>query len=133
MDVSVEAAGGENLSLARNHFGAGTDHDCHARLNVGVAGLADRGDAAFLEADIGFHDAPVIEDQYVGYNGIDGTLFGGDLALPHAVADDFTAAEFYFLAIGGEVLLHLNNEVRICQPHAIASGWPEHSGIGGTV
>ena len=86
-----------------------------------------------LSPDIGFHDAPVIEDQRVGYDGIDGTLFVGDLALPHAVADDFAAAELYFLAVGGEILLHLDNEVGVGQPHAIAGRWAKHSGIGRTV
>ena len=42
MDVGVEAAGGQDLALARDHFGARADDDVDARLNVGIAGLADR-------------------------------------------------------------------------------------------
>ena len=50
MDVGVEAAGGEDLALARDHLGAGADDDVDAGLDVGIAGLADRGDAAVLDA-----------------------------------------------------------------------------------
>ena len=42
VDVGVEAAGGENLALAGDDFGAGADDDVDARLDVGIAGLADR-------------------------------------------------------------------------------------------
>ena len=42
MDVDVEAAGGEDLALARDHFGAGPDDDGDAGLDVRIAGLADR-------------------------------------------------------------------------------------------
>ena len=33
------------------------------RLDVRIAGLADGGDAAVLDADIGFDDAPVIQND----------------------------------------------------------------------
>jgi hypothetical protein len=41
VDVGVEAAGGQDLALARDGLGAGADDDVDARLGVGVAGLAD--------------------------------------------------------------------------------------------
>ena len=41
MDVAVEAAGGEDLALARDDVGAGPDDDGDAGLDVGIAGLAD--------------------------------------------------------------------------------------------
>ena len=74
MDVGVEAAGGEDLAFAGDHLGAGADDDGDARLDVGIAGLADGGDAAVLEADVGLDDAPVIEDQRVGDDGVDRAL-----------------------------------------------------------
>jgi hypothetical protein len=40
---AVDAAGGGDQSFAGNGLGAGTDDDVHARLDVGVAGLADAG------------------------------------------------------------------------------------------
>ncbi len=70
----VEAAGGEDLAFARDHLGAGADDDGHARLDVRIAGLADGVDLAVLEADVGLHDAPVIEDQRIGDDGIDRAL-----------------------------------------------------------
>ena len=80
------------------------------RLDVGIAGLADGGDAAALDADVGLDDAPVVEDQRVGDDGIDRALPVGDLALAHAVADHLAAAELHLLAVGGEILLHLDDE-----------------------
>ena len=129
MDVGVEAAGGEDLSLAGDHLGAGADDDGHARLDVGIAGLADRGDAAVLDADVGLHDAPVIEDQRIGDDGVDRALPVGDLALAHAVADHLAAAEFHLLAVGGEILLHLDDEIGVGQPDAVAGGRAEHVGV----
>src|SRR5580692_6853996 len=58
MDVSVKAAGGEDLAFTRDDFGAGPDDNRNAGLDIGVAGLADRGDAVALDADVGFNDAP---------------------------------------------------------------------------
>ena len=49
--------------------------------------------------------------------------------LPHAVADHLAAAEFHLLAVGGEILLDLDDEVGVGQPHAVAGGRPEHVGI----
>ena len=46
MDVRVEAAGGEDLAFARDHFGARPDDDGDAGLDVGIAGLADRARSA---------------------------------------------------------------------------------------
>jgi hypothetical protein len=130
MDVAVEAAGGEDLAFAGDHLGAGSDDDGDARLDVGIAGLADGGDAAVLDADVGLDDAPVVEDQRIGDDGIDGALLVGDLRLTHAVADHLAAAELHLVAIDGEILLHLDNEIGIGEPHAVAGGGPEHVGVG---
>ena len=132
MDVAVEAAGGEDLAFARDDVGAGADHDGDAGLDVGIAGLADRRDHAFLDRDVGFDDAPVIDDQRVGDDGIGRALPVGDLRLPHAVADHLAAAELHLLAVGGEILLDLDDEIGVGQPHLVAGGGPEHVGIDGT-
>ncbi len=130
MDVGVEAAGGEDFSFARDHLGAGADDDGDVRLDVGIAGLADGRDAAVLDADVGLDDAPVIEDQRVGDDGIDRALLVGDLRLAHAVADHLAAAEFHLFAIGGEIFFDLDDQVGIGEPHAVAGGGAEHVGIG---
>ncbi len=131
MNVAVEPAGGENLALARDHVGAGADHDGDAGLDVRVAGLADGGDVSFLDGDVGLDDAPVIYDQRVGDDGVGRALSVGDLGLPHAVADHLAAAEFHFLAIDGKILFHLDDEIGIRQPHPVAGGGAEHVGIEG--
>ena len=41
----------------------GPDDDVDARLDVGIARLADRVDAAVLDRDVGLHDAPVVDDR----------------------------------------------------------------------
>ncbi len=130
MDVGVEAAGGENFSFARDDLGAGADDDGDAGLNVGIAGLADGDDAAFFDADVGFDDAPVVEDQRIGDDGVDGALLIRDLRLAHAVADHLAAAELHLLAIDGEILFDLDDEIGVGQPHTVAGRGPEHVGIG---
>ena len=132
MDVAVEAARREDLAFARDHVGAGADHDGDTGLDVRIAGLADRGDHAFLDRDVGLHDAPVIDDQRIGDDGVGRALPVGDLRLPHAVADHLAAAELHLLAIDGEILLDLDDEIGIGQPYLVAGGGPEHVGIDGT-
>ena len=131
MDVGVEAAGGEDLALAGDHFGAGPDDDVDAGLDVGIAGLADGGDAPVLDADVGFDDAPMVEDDGVGDDGVDRAARARDLALAHAVADHLAAAELHLFAIGGEVLLDLDEEFGVGEPHPVARGGAEHVGVGG--
>src|SRR5258706_2065716 len=98
MDMRVDAARRDYHALARDDFRRAADHDGHARLDVGIARLADAADAAVLDPDVGLHDAPVVDDQRVGDDGI-GAVFPVALALAHAVADHLAAAEFHFLAI----------------------------------
>ena len=55
-----------------------------------------------------------------------------DLRLAHAVADHLAAAELHLLAIDGEILLDLDDEIGVGKPHPVAGGGPEHVGIDGT-
>src|SRR6185312_12036641 len=113
VDVAVDAAGGDDLAFGGDHLGAGTDDDVDAGLHVRIAGLADGGDAAIPEADVGLHDAPVIDDEGVGDDSIDGTVGAGALALAHAVADDLAAAELHFFAVDRVVALDRDEELRV--------------------
>src|SRR6185437_7286574 len=45
MDVAVDPAGREYLAFTRNDLGAWADDDIDIRLHIGIAGLADPGDA----------------------------------------------------------------------------------------
>src|SRR5690606_140778 len=89
-------------------------------------------DTAVLEPDVGLDDAPVIDDQRVGDDGVDGALGARHLALAHAVADDLAAAEPHFLAIGREVLLDLDDEVGVGEADAVADRRAVHVGVGRT-
>ena len=131
MDVGVEAAGGEDLALAGDHFGAGADDDRHAGLDVGIAGLADRMDEPVPDADVGLDDPPMVEDDGVGDDGVDRAARARHLALAHAVADHLAAAELHLFAIDGEVLLDLDEEFGVGEPHPVARGRAEHVGVGG--
>ena len=106
------------------------DDDVDAGLDVGIAGLADADDLAVLDADVGLDDAPVVDDQRIGDDRVDGAFAARELRLAHAVADDLAAAELHLLAIGGEVLLHLDDEVGIGEADLVAGGRAEHIGIG---
>ena len=130
VDVGVDAAGGDDPALAGDRLGAGTDDDVDAGLGLGVAGLADGGDPAVLDADVGLDDAPVVEDQRVGDHGVDRTGGAGLLPLPHAVADHLAAAELDLLAVDRAVLLDLDDEVGVGEAHLVADRRPEHVGIG---
>ncbi|MNF83857.1 hypothetical protein D3C84_661930 [compost metagenome] len=129
VDVGVDAAGGEDHAFAGDDFGAGANGDVDVGLDVRVAGLADRRDAPVLEADVGLDDAPVVDDQRVGDQGVD--HFGGQqLALTLAVTDDFAATEFHFFAVGGEVLFHFDPQLGIGQAHLVTDSGAEHVGVG---
>ena len=49
MDVGVEPARREDLTLAGDDFGAGADDDIDVRLDIRIAGLADGGDQPVLD------------------------------------------------------------------------------------
>ena len=53
-----------------------------------------------------------------------------DLRLAHAVADHLAAAELHLLAIGGEILFDLDDQIGVGKPHSIAGGGAEHVDIG---
>ena len=112
-------------------LGARADDDGDAGLRIGIAGLADRSDAPVLEADIGLVDAGMVDDQRVGDDRIDRASGARHLALAHAVADHLAAAELHLLAIDGEILLHLDEELGVGKTHPVADGRAEHLGIGG--
>ena len=131
MNVGVEAAGGEDLAFAGDHLGARPDDDGDAGLDVRIAGLADGEDLAVLQADVGFDDAPMVEDQRIGDDGVDGARPVGDLRLAHAVADHLAAAELHLLAVDAKILLDLDDQIGVGKPHAVAGGRAEHVGING--
>src|SRR5262244_2882481 len=132
MDVHVDAAGSNNLAFPGDHFCSRSNNNVDARLHIGIASFADSDDPTVLQADIGLHNSPVIENQCVGYHRVDRAIAARTLRLTHTVTDDLPASEFHFLAVGGEVLLHLDDEVRVGKAHLVADCWTKHLCIGGT-
>jgi len=131
MNMRVDAAGGNDAALAGDRLRPWPDDDVDTRLDIGVAGFADAGDAAVGDADIGLDDAPMVDDHRVGDDGVDRSLGAAPLALPHAVADDLAAAELDFLAVDRAVALDLDDEFGVGQPQPIAGGRAEHPGVSG--
>ena len=128
MDVRVDAAWRQNFAFARDDVGAGADDDAHIRLNVRISRLADRRDAAILDSDIGFDDAPMIQNDDIGDHHI--SDFGCEtLALAHAVADHLAATESDFVAIDRVVFLDLDDQFRIGKPNPVAFGRAVEIGI----
>ncbi len=132
VDVAVEAAGGQDLALARDRLGRRADDDVDAGLRVGIARLADAGDPPVLDTDVGLDDAPVVEDQGVGDHGVDRALLAGPLRLAHAVADHLAAAELDLLAVDRAVVLDLDEQLGVGEADPVADGRPEHVGVGVT-
>src|SRR5277367_1436316 len=104
MDVAIHAAGGEDQIFSGNHFGGGADDQVgiDSFHRVWISGFADFHDAVVLDADVGFHDAPVIEYYSVGDDEVQRAVFalsGSARALTHAVANYFAAAESDLVAV----------------------------------
>src|SRR4030095_15775705 len=115
--------------LAGDDLGAGADHDVHARLHVGVAGLAKLRDPAVLDREVALDDPPPVDDQCVGDHRIRDVL-RQPLALAHAVANHLAAAEFHLFAVDREIALHLDHEIGVGEPDTVADRRTEHFGVG---
>src|SRR5262249_25827662 len=132
MNMDVDATGSNDLTFARDHLGSRADDYLDVWLHVGIAGLAYRGDPPVLDADIGLHNAPVVQNDSIGDDRIDRTLAAGTLRLAHAVADDFSAPELHLLAVDGEILLHFDDEIGISEAHSVANRWAKHLRVSST-
>jgi hypothetical protein len=49
--------------------------------------------------------------------------------LPHAVANDFAAAEFSFFAGSRLIFLNFDEQIRVGQPQSVTCGWSVEIGI----
>src|SRR5215510_15215125 len=132
MDVHVDPTGSNNLAFPGDHFCSRSNDNVDARLHIRIASFADSGDPTILHADIGLHISPVIENQSVGYHCVHRSIAARTLRLTHPVTDDLPASEFHFFSVGCEVLLHLDDEVRVGKAHPVADRWTKHLCVGGT-
>src|ERR1700679_1872049 len=105
MDVRIDTASGDDLAFRGDDFGSGSDDDVDTRLYVGIAGFADAGNQTVADPDVSFHHSPVVENDGVRDDGVDGAGRAAHLTLPHAVANDLATAEFHFFAVNGAVFV----------------------------
>ena len=98
-------------------------------MTSGLPGLADAGDQAVFDADVGFVNAGVIDDQGVGDDAIQRIRLAHARRLALAFANGFAAAEFAFVAVDREVALDFQNKRRVAQADAVARGRAEHLGV----
>ena len=131
MNMRVKAARGDDLALTGDHFGAGADDDGDAGLNIRIAGLANGDNMAVLQANIGLHNAPVVNDRGIGDDSIDSTIGPRHLRLAHAITDDLAAAEFHLFAIEGEILFNFDEQLGVREANTIAQCGAKHIGISG--
>src|SRR5262245_8204119 len=131
VDMRVDAAGSDDITFAGDHFGTRTDDHADIGLHIRIARLAYSGNTPVLDADIGLHNSPVIENHCVGNDRIDSTFTAGTLRLAHAISDHLPASKLHFLAVGREVLLYFDDEVGIGETHLVADRWAKHLRIGG--
>ena len=89
-------------------------------IDVGVAGLAERDDAAVLDADVAVDDAPVVEHDDVGDHEVGRALGSRARALQHRLADRLAAAEHGLVAADAAVLLDLEPEVGVGEAQLVA-------------
>ena len=130
VDVRIHAASGEQAALARNDFCAGANDHVHIWLHIGVARLADGGNAPVAYAQIGLDDAQRrIHDDGIGDDRVHGSVGIADLALAHAVANDLAAAKADFVAVNGVVAFNLDPQLRIGKADAVARGGAVKFGI----
>src|SRR5215472_11540189 len=124
--MHVNAAGRDDLTFARDHFGSRPNNYVHVRLHIRIAGFPDGSNTPVLNGDVGFYNSPVIQDQRIGDDRINGALTASALRLAHTVADDFSTAELYLFTINCEVLLRFNGKVSIREAHLVPDGRSKH-------
>ena len=112
--------------------GADLESRRHAVLDVGVASLADRADPPVAHADVGLHDAPVVDDDRVGDDEVRRAVGARGLRLSLTVANDLAAAEDDLFAVSGESRSICSYEVRVAQSDAIARGRTVEIGVRAT-
>ena len=88
----------------------------------GLPGLADADDAPVAHADVGLDDTPVVEDHRAGDHEVGRALGARRRRLAHRLADHLAAAEHRFVAAGAVIDLHLDEQVGVGQPDAVARG-----------
>ncbi|KAI3488240.1 hypothetical protein L1887_47779 [Cichorium endivia] len=120
--VRIDRSRRHNVLFARNHLGARADHEVRVdTIHDGwIARLADAHDVAGADANVRLDDPPPVDDQRVDHHHIQHRRIAPARRLAHAVADHLAAAELELVAVDRVVLLHLEPQRAVGQPHAVA-------------
>ena len=134
VDVHVDPARRDDQAAGGvvGGVGAADEGRVHAVLGVGVAGLADAGDLAVLDADVGLHEAQHrIDDGGVLHQHVDGAGGGGGVGVVgHAVAHHAPGAGPALVPVGGVVVFDLSQERGVAQADLVAPGGAVIAGVG---
>ncbi len=129
VDVGVDGAGGGDQALAGDDGGAGADDDVDAVEGVGVAGAADRGDAALADADAGLADAlDGVDHQDVGDDQVAGVADGGGLEVQSVAGGLAEAGEELVAGVLG-VGLDADDESGVAEPDPVARARAVHRDV----
>ncbi len=124
VDVHVQRARGRDHPLARAHVRVRPDHEARvdAVHRLRVAGLADPGDAAVLDADVALDDAlHRVDHEHVRDHEVERAVGRRDGAVrAEAVAHRLAAAEHGLVAGHEQVALDLRPQLRVAEPDAVA-------------
>ena len=130
VNVGVNAPSGHNHAFAADDFSAGANDDVNAGLGVWVASFADGCNAIAFEANVSFHNAPVVNDEGIGEHAIHGAFCIGALRLRHAIANGFAATKLHFFAVAtglqSEIFFYLNNQVGVGQANSVTHSGAKH-------
>lgn len=138
MDVRVDGARGQDAPVARDDLRLRTDHQVgvYTVHGVRIARLAESGDPAVADTDVGLDDPPVVDDHDTRDDRVRGAICARSARLTHGFADDLATAE-HRLVTGesgpaGTILLDLDEQIGVGEPDAVAGGGTEQIGIRGT-
>ena len=127
VNMAVKPARRQDAPLARDNLCACANGDVDIGLRVGIARLADGGDAPVLQANIRFINPRVIHHQGVGDDCVHHPFSAGQLRLAHAIADHLAAAKLDLLPMGAcEITLDLDDQICIGKAQSVACGRPKH-------
>src|ERR1700747_456713 len=133
MDMGIDTPRGNYLAFSCDDLGTRSDDYVDVGLHIGIAGLPDLGNEPIIDSDVRLHHTPMIKNKRVGDDGINGSLAARTLRLSHAVTNDFPSAELHLLPVSREVLLHLYQQISICETNLVPNRRSEHLRIGSAV
>ena len=121
MNVGVEPARGDDGALAGDGFRVHPDDHpgSHVLHHVRVSGFADADNHPVLDPDVRLVDARVIHDERVGDDGIERARRVHASLLTHTLAKRLPAAELTLVAVGREVPLDDERQVRVAETNPI--------------